>query len=80
MGDNVARKPIGMVHNAPLASAMGKELQPLILSTLVIHGGQVKRERRERVIGKTNIGDNKTYIQYMIYNIIKISDRFNALI
>ena len=78
MGDNVARNPIGMVHNAPLASAPGKELQPLILSTLVIHGGQVKRERRERVIGKKNIGDNKTYIQYMIYNNIKISNRFNA--
>ena len=58
---------------------MGKELQPLILSTVIIHGGQVKRERRERFIGKyIYIGDNKTYIQYMIYNNIKISNRCNA--
>ena len=39
MGYNVARNPIGMVPNAPLASATGKELHPLILSKLVIHGG-----------------------------------------
>ena len=52
MGYNVARNPIGMVPNASLASAPGKELQSLIWSTLAIHGGQVKRERRERVIGK----------------------------
>ena len=55
MGDNAARNPIGMVHNAPLASALGKELQPLILSTLVIQGGQVKREIIERFIGKIYI-------------------------
>ena len=42
MGDNVARNPIGMVHNSPLASATGKELHPLILSMIAIHGGQVK--------------------------------------
>ena len=63
MGDNLARNPIGMVNNEPLASAPGKELHPVILSTLVIHGGQVKRERRERVIGKNYTGDNKAYIQ-----------------
>ena len=64
MGYNLARNPIGMVHNVPLASAPGKELQPLILSTVIIHGGQVKIERRERFIGKyIYIGDNKTCIQ-----------------
>ena len=52
MGDNLARKPIGMLHHVPLASAPVKELQPLILSTLVIHGGEIKRDRRERFIGK----------------------------
>ena len=52
MGYNLACNPIGMVHNMPLDSDLGKELQPLILSTVIIHGGQVKRERRERVIGK----------------------------
>ena len=41
---NVARNPIGTVHNAPLASALGKELQPPILSTLEIHWGRIKRE------------------------------------
>ena len=47
MGYNVAPNLIGMVSNAPLASAPGKELHPPVLSTLVIHGGQVKiyRER-----------------------------------
>ena len=52
MGDNVSRSPIGMVHNVPLASAPGKELQPLMLSMLVIHRGHIKRDRRERLIGK----------------------------
>ena len=55
MGDNVAHNPIGMVHNAPLASAPGKELQPLILSTLVIQGVQFKREIIERFIGEIYI-------------------------
>ena len=55
MGDNVARNPIGMVHNVPLASAPGKELQPLMLSMLVIHRGHIKRDRRERFIGKIYI-------------------------
>ena len=59
MGDNVARKPIGMVPSASLSSDPVKETQPLILRAIVIHGGQVKIERRERVIGKKNIGDNK---------------------
>ena len=45
MGYNVARKPIGTVPNALLTSALGRELYPLILSTLSIYGGQVKRER-----------------------------------
>ena len=78
MGDNVACNPIGMLHNVPLASATGKELHLLILSTLVIHGGWVKRYRIEKVLGEKYLGDNKTYIQYMIYNNIKISNRFNA--
>ena len=45
MGYNVAHKPIGTVPNALLASALGNEHHPLILSTLAIHGGQVNRER-----------------------------------
>ena len=45
MGYNVSHNLTGMVHNAPLASAPGKELHPAILSILEIHGGQVKRER-----------------------------------
>ena len=44
MGYNVVRYPIGMVPNAPPDSDPGKELHPPILSTIVIHGGQVKRE------------------------------------
>ena len=44
MGYNLSRNPIGVVANAPLASAPGKELHPQILSMLAIHGGQVKRE------------------------------------
>ena len=42
MGYNLARNPIGTVHNASLASALGEELHPPILRTLAIHGGQVK--------------------------------------
>ena len=49
MGYNVARNPIGTVPNAPLAFATGKEPQPPILRTLVIHGGQVKIEREKYV-------------------------------
>ena len=41
---NVARYPIGMVPNAPLASDLDSELHLPILSTIAIHGGQVKRE------------------------------------
>ena len=44
MGYNVARNSIRTVPNAPLASDTGKELHPPTLSTLEIHGGQVKRE------------------------------------
>ena len=39
---------LGTVHNAPLASAPGREYHPLIFGTLGAHGGKVKRER-ERV-------------------------------
>ena len=45
MGYNLAHNPIGMVPTAPLSSTLGKELHPPILSTLAIHGGQVKIER-----------------------------------
>ena len=45
MGYNVVSNPIEMLHNVPIASAPGKELLPPILSTLAIHGVQVKRER-----------------------------------
>ena len=45
MGYNVARNPLEMVHNVPLASASGKEIHPPILSMLVIHGRHVKRYR-----------------------------------
>ena len=44
MGYNVACNPIGTVPNALLSSAPGKELHPLILITLSIHGVQVVRE------------------------------------
>ena len=40
---NVAHNPLGTVPNVPLASAPGKELYPLILIILAIHGVQVKR-------------------------------------
>ena len=50
MGYNVSRNPIGTVPNALLASATGKELHPLILIMLEIHGGQVKRERERDCI------------------------------
>ena len=40
---NVARNPLWTVHNVPLASDPGKELYPLILSMLEIHGVQFKR-------------------------------------
>ena len=45
MGYNVARNPIGMMPNAPLASDPVKGLHPPILIIIAIHGGQVKRER-----------------------------------
>ena len=45
MGYNVSRNPIGTVHNTLLASVLGKETHPLILSTLYIHGGQVNIDR-----------------------------------
>ena len=41
MGYNVAHKPIVTVPNVLLASTPGKEIQPLILSMIVINGGQV---------------------------------------
>ena len=41
MGYNVVRNPIGTVPNVPLDSTLGKELHPLILIMLAIHGGQV---------------------------------------
>ena len=44
MGYNVARNPIGVVPNAPLASDLGKDLHPPILSTIAIDGCQVKRD------------------------------------
>ena len=42
---NVARNPLGMVPNALLAFAPGKELYPQILSMLAMHIVQVKIER-----------------------------------
>ena len=46
MGYNVAYNPIGALPNGPIASAPVKELHLLVLSIIVIHGGQVNRERR----------------------------------
>ena len=40
----VARRPPGTVPNAPLSSAPGKELHPLTLSMLEMHGCQVKKD------------------------------------
>ena len=45
MGCNVAHNSIGTVINVSLSSAPVKELHPPILSMLVVHGVQVKRER-----------------------------------
>ena len=50
MGYNIARNPIGTASNAQLDFAPGKELHPSILSTLEIHGGQVKRNRERYVL------------------------------
>ena len=41
MGYNVARKPIGKVTNAPIASAPSKKIHPQVLIMLVMHGGRV---------------------------------------
>ena len=40
----------GMVSNAPLSSAPGREYQPPILGMLGDHGGHVKREKRYRIL------------------------------
>ena len=42
---NVAHNPIGMVPNAPLASASGKKPHPPILRKIEIYGGQVNKEK-----------------------------------
>ena len=47
MGYNVACNPIGTVPNALLSSAPGKELHPLTLSMIDMHGGQVKIYRQK---------------------------------
>ena len=47
MGYNVARNPMGMVPNALLASALGKEIHPPILITIKIHRGHVNRDIRD---------------------------------
>ena len=39
-----------MVPNVPLASTPGKKLHPSILSTLAIHGGQIKIETNKVLI------------------------------
>ena len=44
-----AHKPLGVVPNAPLASATGKNIHLPTLSILEIHGGLVKREREMSV-------------------------------
>ena len=62
MGYNVERKPIGMVPNAPLAYALEKEPHPPILSTLVIHRGQVNRERYCPIIFSIGFHFNCYYI------------------
>ena len=43
VGYNVERNIIGSVPNVPLASSTGKEIHPLILIMVAIHGGHVKR-------------------------------------
>ena len=45
IGYNGARNPIWKVHTVLLASDLGKEIHPQILSKLAIHRGQVKRKR-----------------------------------
>ena len=42
--NNVAHDQIGTVNNSPLASASVQEFHPPILSMLVMHVGQIKRE------------------------------------
>ena len=41
----VACNPLGTVHNSPLASDLGKEINPPTLIMIYMYGGQVKRER-----------------------------------
>ena len=41
---NVARNPMRTVPNDPLDCALVKELHPPILSTLAMHGGQIKKD------------------------------------
>ena len=48
----VARNLLAMLPNAPLASSLGKELHPLILITIDMHGGQVNREYHVSIPGK----------------------------
>ena len=45
MGYNVARNPIGMVPNVPIAYTPDKDPPPLIFITLSIHEGHFKRDR-----------------------------------
>ena len=49
---NVARKPLGKMHNAPLASDSGKELRHPILSMLAMYGVQVKIYREMKKFTK----------------------------
>ena len=48
---NVGHNPIETVPNAPLASAMGKELNPQLLRTLAIH--KIKFKRYKYALSRT---------------------------
>ena len=61
---NVSYDPLGTVPNAPLASDPGEELQPTILSMILMHGGHIKRgERHFRL-------KNPKLIQLYLYFIV----------
>ena len=52
MVNSVARNPVRTAPRSPMDSALGKELRPQILSTIVIHGGRFKIERYIYIFGK----------------------------
>ena len=69
---NEARDPLETVPNAPLASAPGEEIHPLILSMLVMHGGRVIRGERQVRFTKISNADTTISVFYCYLRIIFI--------